>query len=173
MRSSSVYRTCKYQNKFLTFSLFSEPERTSPTLPPWWRPGGIPTTEPGPSVDGSQTGLARKFRDETQLLPLKWNFFADFHKVSTNGAAFQKIIASVCRSANICYFYIQFRSEIRLGVPKYLSHYEISYLLPFERTAGCCLPPPPPLPSGIGERYSQTISHFFQKALLRRCELPL
>jgi hypothetical protein len=34
-------------------------------------------------------------------------FFADFHKVFINGAAFQKIIASVCRSACIIYFAIK------------------------------------------------------------------
>jgi hypothetical protein len=31
----------------------------------------------------------------------------------------------------------------------------------------------PLLPTGIGERYSQTISNFCQAALLRRFELPL
>jgi hypothetical protein len=31
----------------------------------------------------------------------------------------------------------------------------------------------PLLPTGIGERYSQTISNLGQAALLRRCELPL
>jgi hypothetical protein len=31
----------------------------------------------------------------------------------------------------------------------------------------------PLLPTGIGERYSQTISYLWQTAVLRRCELPL
>ncbi len=67
------------------------------------------------------------------------------------------------------------------------------FYIVFEGKTTGCRPPPPPLPlqvamavrnhlneeiipllpTGLGERYSQTISHLGHAALLRRCELPL